>query len=87
MKTRIKPKGSYASLSDVVLKKSAFFENRARAIGYLKLLDCDRMLQNFRAAFGVPSKAEPIGGWEAEPDSTMIWDDGMRVKWIRSFQY
>ncbi|MCH5187742.1 MAG: carboxypeptidase regulatory-like domain-containing protein [Oscillospiraceae bacterium] len=28
-----------------------------------------------------------IGGWEKEPDSTMIWDDGMRVKWIRSFQY
>ena len=28
-----------------------------------------------------------IGGWEAEPDDTMIWDDGMRVKYIRSFQY
>lgn len=28
-----------------------------------------------------------IGGWEAEPDSTMVWNDGMRVKWIRSFRY
>ncbi len=28
-----------------------------------------------------------IGGWEAEPDDTMVWDDGMRCKYVRSFQY
>lgn len=28
-----------------------------------------------------------IGGWEKEPDDTMVWDDGMRCKYIRSFQY
>lgn len=28
-----------------------------------------------------------IGGWEAEPDDTMVWDDGMRVKYIRTYQY
>ncbi|MGM9552269.1 MAG: discoidin domain-containing protein [Clostridia bacterium] len=28
-----------------------------------------------------------IGGWEAEPDDTMVWDDGLRCKYIRSFQY
>ena len=28
-----------------------------------------------------------IGGWEAEPDSNMVWDDGLRCKFIRSFQY
>lgn len=28
-----------------------------------------------------------IGGWEAEPDDTMVWDDGMRCRFIRSFQY
>ncbi|MBQ8001907.1 MAG: discoidin domain-containing protein [Clostridia bacterium] len=28
-----------------------------------------------------------IGGWETEPDSTMIWDDGMRCRYVRSFQY
>ena len=28
-----------------------------------------------------------IGGWEAEPDDTMVWDDGMRCKYVRTFQY
>lgn len=28
-----------------------------------------------------------IGGWEAEPDDTMVWDDGLRCRYIRSFQY
>ncbi len=28
-----------------------------------------------------------IGGWEAEPDDTMVWDDGMRCRFVRSFQY
>ncbi|MCD8049644.1 MAG: discoidin domain-containing protein [Clostridia bacterium] len=28
-----------------------------------------------------------IGGWEYEPDDTMVWDDGMRCKYIRSYQY
>ncbi len=28
-----------------------------------------------------------IGGWEAEPDGSMVWDDGMRCRYIRSFQY
>ena len=28
-----------------------------------------------------------IGGWESEPDDTMVWDDGMRCRFVRSFQY
>lgn len=28
-----------------------------------------------------------LGGWEAEPDDTMVWNDGLRCKWIRTFQY
>ena len=28
-----------------------------------------------------------IGGWENEPDDTMVWDDGLRCQYIRSFQY
>jgi hypothetical protein len=28
-----------------------------------------------------------IGGWEAEPDDTMVWNDGMRCKYVRCFQY
>ncbi len=28
-----------------------------------------------------------VGGWETEPDDTMVWNDGLRCKYIRSFQY
>ena len=70
VKEKVLQKGNYASLSAARLKKSAFFENRARTLRYLKLLDCDRMLHNFRTAFGVESDAEPIGGWEA-PDGLL----------------
>ena len=28
-----------------------------------------------------------LGGWEAEPDSSMVWDDGLRCRFVRSFQY
>ena len=28
-----------------------------------------------------------IGGWENEPDDTMVWDDGLRCRFMRSFQY
>lgn len=28
-----------------------------------------------------------VGGWEAEPDGNMKWNDGLRCRWIRSFQY
>ena len=40
--------------------------NRQRDIDYLLRLDPDRMLYNFRNAFGVDTKgAEPLGGWDA----------------------
>lgn len=28
-----------------------------------------------------------VGGWENEPDDTMVWDDGLRCKYVRCFQY
>ena len=28
-----------------------------------------------------------VGGWETEPDDTMVWNDGLRCRYIRSFQY
>lgn len=28
-----------------------------------------------------------VGGWEAEPDDSMVWDDGLRCKYVRSFMY
>ncbi len=68
---KIKPKGAYARLSDAVLKKgNAFFDNRSRTLSYLDMLDCDRMLYNFRRTFGQETSAEPLGGWEA-PDGLL----------------
>ncbi len=28
-----------------------------------------------------------IGGWEAEPNGNMVWDDGLRCRYIRTFMY
>ncbi len=28
-----------------------------------------------------------LGGWEAEPDGNMVWDEGLRCRFVRSFQY
>ncbi len=70
--TKITPAGRYATLDEARLfEGSRFFENRGRTLKYLLELDCDRMLYNFRSAFGVDTKgAEPLGGWEA-PDGLL----------------
>ncbi len=50
---------------------SIFYENQERCLAYLRLLDADRMLYNFRRAFGVPTgDAMPLGGWE-EPSGLL----------------
>lgn len=65
------PKGFYPPLGSITLSgKNAFSENMARDIRYLKFLDCDRMLYNFRRTFGVPTDAEPIYGWDS-PDGLL----------------
>lgn len=57
-------------LSDISLDKigedgSILTQNRDRDIAYLKLLDNDRMLYNFRKTFGQDTKgAQPLGGWD-----------------------
>lgn len=55
-------------LEDITLNgDSILTDNRDLDITYLKLLDSDRMLYNFRKAFGEDTKgASPLGGWEAE---------------------
>lgn len=59
----------YPSLSEVYISKNTPFDvNFAGDLEYLRKLDCDRMLFNFRAAFGVKQKAEPIYGWDAPDD-------------------
>ena len=64
------PQGCYVSLDKIRLLPSRFSENMARDLAYLKKLDPDRMLYNFRKAFGVPTDAEPIYGWDA-PDGLL----------------
>ena len=65
------PSGRYASLSSIRLTPpSLFADNMERDLAYLRKLDADRMLYNFRKAFGVPTDAEPIYGWDA-PDGLL----------------
>lgn len=46
-------------------ENGVFFENQKRCLHYLLFLDADRMLYNFRKAFGFDTnEAVPPGGWE-----------------------
>ena len=63
---RIEAKGF--ELEDISLdgdKDTIFTQNMARDLAYLKKLDNDRMLYNFRRTFGESTKnAKPLGGWD-----------------------
>ena len=55
------------NLSDISLDgtDTIFGQNMARDLEYLKVMDADRMLYNFRDAFGQDTKgADPLTGWE-----------------------
>ncbi len=54
-------------LNDISLDgDSILTQNRDRTLTYLKLLDNDRMLYNFRKTFGQDTLgAQPLGGWDA----------------------
>ncbi|HEY3383707.1 MAG TPA: beta-L-arabinofuranosidase domain-containing protein [Vicinamibacterales bacterium] len=54
-------------LQDVRLLDGPFREAMLRDQRYLLDLDPDRLLHNFRVNAGLPSTAQPLGGWEA-PD-------------------
>ncbi|MGW4545021.1 beta-L-arabinofuranosidase domain-containing protein [Streptomyces violaceorubidus] len=54
-------------LSAVRLLDSPFLANMRRTCAYLLFVDPDRLLHTFRLTVGLPSSAEPCGGWEA-PD-------------------
>ncbi|MFE7726605.1 beta-L-arabinofuranosidase domain-containing protein [Streptomyces anthocyanicus] len=54
-------------LSAVRLLDSPLLANMRRTCAYLRFVDPDRLLHTFRLNFGLPSAAEPCGGWEA-PD-------------------
>jgi DUF1680 family protein len=52
-------------LTDVRLLDGPFRETMLRDKQYLLDLDADRLLHTFRVTAGLPSSAEPYGGWEA----------------------
>jgi DUF1680 family protein len=54
-------------LQDVRLLDGPFKQAMLRDQQYLLELDPDRLLHNFRVNAGLPSNAQPLGGWEA-PD-------------------
>jgi hypothetical protein len=54
-------------LSQVRLRKGPFLDALEADRRYLHLLPSDRLLHNFRVNAGLPSSAEPLGGWE-KPD-------------------
>lgn len=49
----------------VKLLDSPFRGNQSRNSSYLHFVDPDRLLHTFRLNVGLPSSAEPCGGWEA----------------------
>jgi DUF1680 family protein len=65
---RVSPKIPLAArpfpLRNVRLLQGAFREACERDRAYLRELEPDRLLHNFRVNAGLPSSAEPLGGWE-----------------------
>ena len=53
------------SLKDVHLSDSWVKEREQLDINFIRQLDADRLLHNFRVTAGLPSAAQPLGGWEA----------------------
>ena len=60
-------RASTVALGDVRLTESRFLANMRRTTAYLRDVDLDRLLHMFRVTAGLPSSAQPLGGWEA-PD-------------------
>ena len=52
------------NLKQVRLLDGPFKDNMERTRKYLHELDSDRLLHTFRLNAGLPSSAEPLGGWE-----------------------
>ncbi|GAA3439248.1 beta-L-arabinofuranosidase domain-containing protein [Kutzneria kofuensis] len=52
-------------LSAVRLLASPFLDNMNRTLAYFRFVDPDRLLHMFRINVGLPSSAQPCGGWES----------------------
>lgn len=54
-------------MTDVRLGPGPFKDAQQANLGFLTRLNADRLLHNFRVNAGLPSSAQPLGGWE-KPD-------------------
>ena len=54
-------------MTDVRLLPSPFLSAQQASLGYMQRLPVDRLVHNFRVNAGLPSSAQPFGGWE-KPD-------------------
>ncbi|MFD8510675.1 beta-L-arabinofuranosidase domain-containing protein [Streptomyces antimycoticus] len=52
-------------LTAVTLLPGACKDNQSRNNAYLRFVDIDRLLHTFRLNAGLPSGAQPCGGWES----------------------
>ncbi len=52
-------------LGTVRLQASPFQDNMNRTLAYFRFVDPDRLLHMFRRNVGLPSSAQPCGGWES----------------------
>jgi DUF1680 family protein len=63
----IPPRVEAFAMTEVRLRPGVFLEAQEADRGFLKRLDAERLLRNFRINAGIPTNALPLGGWEA-PD-------------------
>src|SRR5690242_11286440 len=63
----IRPKLHAFQMTEVRLLPSIFADAQTANRDYLHRLDSERLLHNFRVNAGLPSSAQPLGGWE-KPD-------------------
>ncbi len=61
------PKLQPFQMTEVRLLPGIYKDSQEANLRYLKRLDADRLLHNFRVNAGLPSSAQPLGGWE-KPD-------------------
>lgn len=63
----VAPKVEAFRMTEVRLGPGQFRDAQEANLAFLKRLDADRLLHNFRVNAGLPSTAKPLGGWE-KPD-------------------
>jgi uncharacterized protein len=66
-RNEVSPKVQAFRMTEVRLSPGIYKNVQAANAGYLHRLNSDRLLHNFRMNAGLPSSAQPLGGWE-KPD-------------------